>query len=522
MSDKQVFWLMVLLSGAVAVIGVLSRPLLPVDETRYLSVAWEMFQNHNYLIPHKNGEIYTHKPPLLFWLINLVWAVTGPSEFAARLVGPAFGLASLFATVRLGRLLWPDHPETGWRAGVILAGFLVFSLFAGLTMFDSMLTLATLLGLSELVLATAPSTPQARRRGHWIGLGLALGLGVYAKGPVILLHILPPLLLYRLWTPAPRPWPRQILRGGAVAVLVALAVVALWLVPAIIAGGAEYRTAILWTQSAGRVTSSFAHARPVWTFLILAPALFFPWIWLPQSWRCLWRANWRDTGLRLCAIWFLSTFVLFSLVSGKQAHYLLPEYPALALMLARVLPGKFSRASVALAVLPVVVAGIYLTAIGLGLIPLSGVLELLQPRRAPLIFGLLLLILSGLVLRRTTQAGLAVLGLGVLLIINGLIAQTRLRPVYDAARLAKIAAPHEADGIAVINMSYNAEFNYTGRLTQPVAVLKTADLDAWISSHPKGVMIGRRDRAKPGWPARQEIIFMDQPYRIWFVSDKKE
>ena len=65
---------------AVALFGILARPLLPVDETRYLTVAWEMREGGHWLVPRLNGEIYPHKPPLLFWLINLVWWVTGVSE----------------------------------------------------------------------------------------------------------------------------------------------------------------------------------------------------------------------------------------------------------------------------------------------------------------------------------------------------------------------------------------------------------------------------------------------------------
>ena len=60
--------------------AILTRPLLPVDETRYLAVAWEMWLGGDYLVPHLNGETYSHKPPLLFWLINLGWGVFGPCE----------------------------------------------------------------------------------------------------------------------------------------------------------------------------------------------------------------------------------------------------------------------------------------------------------------------------------------------------------------------------------------------------------------------------------------------------------
>ena len=56
------------------------RPLLPVDETRYLSVAWDMWQNDNFLVPHLNGAPYSHKPPLLFWLMHLGWSIFGVND----------------------------------------------------------------------------------------------------------------------------------------------------------------------------------------------------------------------------------------------------------------------------------------------------------------------------------------------------------------------------------------------------------------------------------------------------------
>ena len=44
------------------------RPLMPIDETRYVSVAWEMWTRGDFLVPYLNGEAYSHKPPLLFWM----------------------------------------------------------------------------------------------------------------------------------------------------------------------------------------------------------------------------------------------------------------------------------------------------------------------------------------------------------------------------------------------------------------------------------------------------------------------
>lgn len=99
--------------AAVATLGVLLRPALPIDETRYLAVAWEMWTRGDWLVPTKNFALYAHKPPLLFWTMNLVWSLTGLSEIAARLVGPGFALLCLLLTGRLASRLWPE------RAGIL-------------------------------------------------------------------------------------------------------------------------------------------------------------------------------------------------------------------------------------------------------------------------------------------------------------------------------------------------------------------------------------------------------------------
>ena len=66
-------WLVVFLAAwaVLAVASIWLRPLWPVDETRYASVAWEMWLRGDFLVPYINGEPYSHKPPLLFWLIQL-------------------------------------------------------------------------------------------------------------------------------------------------------------------------------------------------------------------------------------------------------------------------------------------------------------------------------------------------------------------------------------------------------------------------------------------------------------------
>ena len=76
---------LVLLTGLVSFAV---RPLLPVDETRYISVAGVMWSQGSWWLPTRNFEQYAHKPPLFFWLIHLGWAVFGVNEWWPRLLNP--------------------------------------------------------------------------------------------------------------------------------------------------------------------------------------------------------------------------------------------------------------------------------------------------------------------------------------------------------------------------------------------------------------------------------------------------
>ena len=177
---RQFDWQWVLLWCIIVLALLYARPPMPIDETRYLSVAWEMWHSHNFLVPHINGEPYSQKPPLLFWFIHLLWSVFGVSEWAGRLVGPLFALGSMALTIKLARLLWPGQVQIKQAAAYILLGFWLWTVLASLTMFDTLLTFFSLLSLISLLQAA-----KGVSIWPWIGLGLSMGLGILAQGPVI-------------------------------------------------------------------------------------------------------------------------------------------------------------------------------------------------------------------------------------------------------------------------------------------------------------------------------------------------
>ncbi len=325
---RGAFWRAVLLA-LVTLAALASRTAVPVDETRYLAVAWEMWQRGDFLVPFRNGEAYSHKPPLLFWLFHLGWAVFGVNDLWPRLIPPLLALATLGVTTSIASTLWPDAPWRAERSAWILLGCLVFAVFAGMVMFDMLLALCVSIGVLGLAVA-----PRAPGRGFAL-LAVAIGGGVLAKGPAVLLHLLPAALLAPWWLRDRTVQWRRWYAGVVLALIGGAAIALAWAIPAGLRGGEDYRNAIFWGQTANRMVDSFAHQRPIWWYVALLPILAAPWI----LWRPLWRglrtgSLLADRGGRLALTLVLVTFVAFSLVSGKQVHYLVPQFPAFALLVA--------------------------------------------------------------------------------------------------------------------------------------------------------------------------------------------
>ncbi len=508
--------------AAVTLVGLLTRPLLAIDETRYAAVALEMMQRGDWLVPHLNGETYSHKPPLLFWLVLAGWKLFGVSATWARLVAPLAGIVALALVASLARLLWPHDARTRGWAPVLVVGAVLWASFGTLFMFDTLLACSVLLGLIGIVAAVE----HQRRRGLFY-LAAGITLGILSKGPVILLHLLPVALAAPWWaTPrVDRRWSRWYLTLGG-AVLLGAAGALTWAIPAGIAGGAEYQRAIFLGQTTGRLSNSFAHQRAFWWYVPLLPAVLFPWFVWPESWRAIGalRTAPRDAGVRFCVFWASSGLVAFSLVSGKQVHYLLPFIPALALLLAR---GLSLREAAPL-------HRPWLVALGIGLISaavivaantalLSGVLW--WPHVAIHWWWALLPIAAAVLLvvwqrgRSTRNAAVhAVTAAMTVLLCSIQLAAGRAGTVpYDTAPMASAIRSALAAGhpIAMIGR-YNGEYHFEGRLRGVrIDVLTLETARAWLQTHRAGLLL-RYDRNRQA-PAIAGTV-AQHPFRNGWVT----
>ena len=84
-----------------------------MDEALYASVAREMFQRGNWVVPWFNGQLFPEKPPLMFWTMMGGFELFGVNEFGARFFSAVMGVGTALIAFHLGRLLF----SAGWDSG---------------------------------------------------------------------------------------------------------------------------------------------------------------------------------------------------------------------------------------------------------------------------------------------------------------------------------------------------------------------------------------------------------------------
>ncbi|MGR8981405.1 MAG: ArnT family glycosyltransferase [Gammaproteobacteria bacterium] len=487
-------WIFFLWSALIA-LSLYIRPLMPIDETRYASVAWEMWCRNDFLVPRLNGEIYSHKPPLLFWLMQLSWRLFGVNEWSLRLISPLFGLATLFLAIPLARALWPERDNPEDLAPLFLLGSGLWIVYGTLTIFDVILSFFVLLGVFCLIKQDRSGVSVKR----WALLGLAFGGGALAKGPVILLHILPVALLAPWWSLNEDRirWPNWyggLLFSVAIGFIIALS----WAIPAGILGGEAYRNAIFFGQVSGRLVNSFAHQFPWWWYLQALPLILLPWLFVKPLWIGLRKITLQDFGIRFCLAWLASVLFAFSLISGKRIHYLLPLLPGLALLLAKtadeIADNKCWRRAHRPVSLIYAVLGLILTLLPI----LSGYFQLPAGLSLPSpLWGVsLFLFASAIGLGKAADAKQSVFFTGLAtgiatLILSGAFFHSNARN-YDTKETARQIEElmSEKKEIAYAGDRYHGQYHFTGRLTGPVAVLSGLEnLKSWAKDHPNGYLI---------------------------------
>ena len=322
-------WLPWLLTAAVTFVllnQLGSAALFEPDEGRNAEKAREILVLDDWVTPHENFYPVLDKPIFFYWLIAVSYKLFGVSEWTAHLPSFLAALGCVVLVYRFARSHWGRWVAL-WSA-LVLVTSVEFFVLARIVIFDMPLTFFLTVALLAFYEAQHSENPR-RRAALWLAMYLALALGTLIKGLVALVI---PGMVFCLFILLRRRWHvlrRMYLVPG---VGIFIAVVLPWYLQAE-ARNPGYLYYFLWAEHFGRYTAAtFDRSEPWYYFIVVALIGFFPWtLLLPWMIKNLWRRSWDDKTLYL-VIWVCVPLLFFSASNSKLPHYILPIFPAVAIL----------------------------------------------------------------------------------------------------------------------------------------------------------------------------------------------
>ncbi len=379
----------VLIAGGITFFTGLGIPALwDQDEGFFAAAALEMHHRNDWIVPTFNGEMFGHKPPFMFWMMRLGYMVCGENELGARLFSAVFGLGAAVITFLLARGLFapveqdsrsPLERPSLW-AGLVMVSCLMFGVVSRAATPDSYLVFWISVALLAYVRSvpeiwnstdTTTSTTQQllpRTWGGWFGIYGAMGVAVLVKGPIGILLPGATIGLFVILATlsnqqeagsadaAPAGWKRIMhwLRGvfttlpwrtawamhPFLAIAIVLLVAGPWFALVGWKTNGQFLAEFFGTHNFGRFMQPMDnHRGSILYYIPMTLAGFFPWsiFWIPtllDSLRQLLARRRVDRAQLFLASWLIVVIGFFSLASTKLPSYVLPAYPALALLTA--------------------------------------------------------------------------------------------------------------------------------------------------------------------------------------------
>jgi 4-amino-4-deoxy-L-arabinose transferase-like glycosyltransferase len=348
--------------------GLGQLPFVGPDEPRYAEVAREMWLSGDWITPRLADIHWFEKPALSYWLTALGFQLLGVSEFAARLGNALFATAGVFLLYHFGRHV--HSARFGYLNAAALLSMMFWSAFARAATFDLPLTVCLALALLAFFLweqAAATAKPQ---NGYWYLFAVAVGLALLAKG---LVGIILPAGIIGLYLLLTRRWrvlwqPKLLWLGG----LLLLATAATWYGPMLAWHGREFINEFIIGHHLQRYTSNkYKHPQPFYFFFGIVLVGCLPWMmWLIASAQRTVqkrRALLSEPGERLRLYlwcWVIVPLAFFSFSGSKLPGYILPVFPALALLIGLELERAWESANIPWAAWATTILLLLLAAIG--------------------------------------------------------------------------------------------------------------------------------------------------------------
>jgi 4-amino-4-deoxy-L-arabinose transferase-like glycosyltransferase len=307
-----------------------ARHLLPSDEGRYAEIAREMLASGDWVTIRYDGVKYFEKPPLQIWMTALAFKAFGIGEWQARLWVALCGAAGLIVTATAAARWYGKR--VGVLTGLVLLATPAWNIGGHFNSLDMGVSAALAFVLSGFLIAQHPAASSATRRNWMLVAWAAMGIAILTKGLIGL--VLPGLVLF-IYAIAARDfsvWRRLHLGVG---MIVMLAIATPWFV-LVSQRNPEFLHFFFVHEHLQRYLSPIHHREGSWWYFLPQLVLgFLPWLGLSWSMVKGVRSEPARQGFRpalLLGVWAATILVFFSFSSSKLPGYILPLYPALAIL----------------------------------------------------------------------------------------------------------------------------------------------------------------------------------------------
>lgn len=331
-SWRRDLWLLAVAFGLLYLFRLGSYPLSNPDEGRNAEIAREMLATGDWITPRLNGVNYFEKPPLVYWVTAAGEAIFGLNEWAVRAVPALFAVWGVLLTYRAGRRLYGR--DAGLAAAVVLGTTLLWFAIGHIPILDMAVSMLMARALFRFIQGVNAPDAASRRR-HFIHLYASMGLATLAKG---LIGFLVTGAVMFLWLLVFNQWkrlrPLHLPAGG----LLFLAIAAPWHLLVARANETWVHRYFVYEHFERFLTSAASRPGPWHYFVWIVIAGLIPWTgFLWPALRDALRGGWARREDNRVA-WFLVTwagfvFFFFSLSKSKLPPYILPVFPALALLI---------------------------------------------------------------------------------------------------------------------------------------------------------------------------------------------
>ena len=312
------------------------RHLIPSDEGRYAEIAREMLLTGDWVTPRYNGYKYFEKPPLQIWATATAFNFFGIGDWQARLWTALTGFLTIVFIGFAGARIY--GARAGWLAAITLASSPMWVIGGHINSLDMGLSAFLVAALCSLLLAQSSNNSSDIRKWMWACWAF-MALATLSKG--IIGVVIPGMVfvVYSITAWDWKIWKRLHIISGTILFLV---ITAPWFF-LVAQRNPEFLEFFFIHEHLQRFTQT-AHSRtgPIYYFIPLLLLGFLPWVaqipgGIAQAWR---ERNREFSSGWLLTCWFAVILGFFSISQSKLPGYIIPIFPALAMLAGKRLDGN--------------------------------------------------------------------------------------------------------------------------------------------------------------------------------------